>query len=580
MKTIDKIMLLSASVCGTVLILAGCQKDNWSKAVGKTIDFGAKSAISSVTKTSYSGVVDDDSFERIDWTKGDMIRVASDKAKDRYTGDDYADYLIDVISANGSRSEASIKNIPEKAPNGVETGGGNGLVWAEGEHTFWGIYPSKEITVSGTSAKVSGLKISPEQGIVAGTSSDNTKIEFKPEMQEAYMLAKATVSQPTDGKKVELPFYPAFTALEFTLMSKYEKELEIRSFTLTSKQIGLTGTFEATIDAAGRSTFKFGETGNEIIVDFGTGDGESKTYPSITNTTALPFTVLALPQNLKGLTIDFSIVEKDESGSGVVTHRKLDLTKKNADGVYDWVEFAACHKSRIYGLAMPSGELLISYDVNPWKTASEIDYESNINTWLQPVESYRRYDFPEDLEDPTGYKWGYVQVSYGYLNPENGTISGDPTELDRPKYSRRIELHTKANQTTLQLHLDNPKFKFVRYYQNGTYIDDDGYEWPNMVFDHEVTDVITIEPGTEPGKEGEAWTWFYVVPVEQFSTSASKEERICRVFLTTTSASVAAIRIPFNSSSLPGGAEDSGEIWFYYVGPSSWDTEGTLVPVN
>ena len=60
MKTIDKIMLLSASVCGTVLILAGCQKDNWSKAVGKTIDFGAKSAISSVTKTSYSGVVDDD----------------------------------------------------------------------------------------------------------------------------------------------------------------------------------------------------------------------------------------------------------------------------------------------------------------------------------------------------------------------------------------------------------------------------------------------------------------------------------------------------------------------------------------
>lgn len=560
MKTSSKYLLIAASVCGAALILAGCQKNDVSAAVGTPISFSAKSGLNKgVTKTSYSGEGNKDekgnlTYERINWEKGDIIMIASDKATDRYnTNEHFAEYMIKDPVANGVRSEASISNTKRNS-SGEISEGGNGLVWGEGEHKFWGIYPSAAINLSSdnATATVSGLTISPAQKLT-NRASDETKTVLQPNMQQAYMLAALKASKPS-GKKIELEFYPAFTALEFTLQSKYENTLEIRSFTLTSKDTKLAGSFDVTsINDEGKSTFSISDNASTAItVDF-----KDNGYPTVTKTKALTFTVLALPQDLKNLTIDFTIIEKGASGD-VETHRKLDLSKKGTDGKYEFVTFKACRKSRIYGLAMPSGELLLSYDVNPWEVASEIEFESSIKTVLRNQEPYKKYNRPQD---EGLYEWGYIMVSSGYQNKENQDIDAPTSKDDRPKYSRRIELQTTVKGgTILELHLDNPKFKFIEYDDvNG--------------FNHDLNDVITIEPDAE----GKKTTFFYVVPKETFKVDASETEKICHVYLTTVSTSVAAIRLPFNSASLPGGSDDSSEIWFYYIAPALYDTTGEWV---
>lgn len=554
----------------SLLALAGCNKQGTDFATGDTVSFNVKLYPSNVlTKTAYSGetvTVDNKKVERIDWAAGDQFRLYAKNATQRYMlNQHYSDYEVLEWKDNGRYSEAStgtqIQPITEydKIKDSAGKNVQNGLVWSADNQPddFWAVYPipTSTMTVTESSATVEGLDIPKEQNVTINKSSETVTV-LDPDLSKGgYMVAMK--KNAAANTKFNLDFYPAFTALEFTLYSKYDLTLHVDAFKITSAATesvaatGLTGKFKAEVKEDGASVYTVNsDANNEISVDFTQAQAGGI---EITKTKSMTFTVLALPQDLKNLTIDFTIREGESTAQ---THRKLKMTKKNADtGVYEPITFDACKKHRIYGLAMPSGELLLSYEVNPWVVASDITYESNVSTELQAREYYWRFDLDGNYgnEGGKGSHWeeSYLAVSYGYSNSDGLTINTPPTENDHPRLSDPIQLNTNTSGVEMELHLDNPKFKFVEY-KNGK-------------FDHTLGSTLHIDAG-------EHTTYFYVVPVEEFSASVSETEKKCIVYLTTVSASTASIKWPFNSASLPGNSIDSSEIWVYYLAPSDYGT--------
>lgn len=546
----------------SLLALAGCNKQGTDFATGDTVSFNVKLYPSNVlTKTAYSGetvTVDNKKVERIDWAEGDQFRLYAKNATQRYMDQHYSDYEVLEWKDNGRYSEAStgtqIQPITEydKIQDSAGKNVQNGLVWSADNQPddFWAVYPipTSTMTVTESSATVEGLDIPKAQEVtINNEKSSETLTVLNPDLTKGgYMVAMK--KNAAANTKFNLDFYPAFTALEFTLYSKYDLTLHVDAFKITSAATesvaatGLTGKFKAEVKEDGASVYTVNsDANNEITVDFTQAQAGGI---EITKTKSMTFTVLALPQDLKNLTIDFTIREGESTAQ---THRKLKMTKKNADtGVYEPITFDACKKHRIYGLAMPSGELLLSYEVNPWDVASEITFESNVQTNLRAVTSYWRYDLDDDY---TSWADSYMAISYGYKNSDGLTITTPPTDTDYPSSSPRIELRTTTNNVEMELHLDNPKYKFVEY-KNGK-------------FDHTLGSTLHIDAG-------EQTTLFYVVPVEEFSASVSETEKKCIVYLTTVSASTASIKWPFNSASLPGNSDDSSEIWVYYQAPSDY----------
>lgn len=150
----------------------------------------------------------------------------------------------------------------------------------------------------------------------------------------------------------------------------------------------------------------------------------------------MTFTILALPQVLKNLTLEFNVT----TGSGTVT-RKLALNKNGSP-----IEFAACSKHRIYGLAMP-GEvwkfsLGLDFEVVEWIDGGthNIDYTTDA---LQ-VESFKFNPEPYDWADNTANvdrtNWiitfgsgqslsgGVVYVQYAIKAPLNAEWSVVPVD--------------------------------------------------------------------------------------------------------------------------------------------------------
>ena len=173
------------------------------------------------------------------------------------------------------------------------------------------------------------------------------------------------------------------------------------------------------------------------------------------------------------------------------------------------------------------------------------------------------YPKSQDL-DGSSSTWDdqYVLVSYGYIDADNIPLSSGntPTENHRPTYSSRFLLTSSTEGVNLQLHLDNPNFKFVRYYEDTDH---------NDKYDHSLDDVITIPEGND------VHTYFYVVPKTTLPSGSSLDARSCHVYVTTSGAGVPAVKLTY-ANGLPGGTADSSEIWFYYTSPDSYDTTGVI----
>lgn len=191
-------------------LVAACSKSPFSSFGRNEVLFTAESQLE--TKVAYSGVMDGN-YERIDWKKGDKIRIFSNKAltwkRDGSTGNPQATYIIneDSITPDGRKSRASL--------DVVGSGNEGGLQWDEGvdEHIFLALYPDQ--MPSDASSFVygpAGNRFPCSFNTVQPHSQSGTS-----DMSYAYLFARTKVNR-AQTRKVKLSFYPLFTAFEFQLV--------------------------------------------------------------------------------------------------------------------------------------------------------------------------------------------------------------------------------------------------------------------------------------------------------------------------------------------------------------------------
>ena len=320
---------------------SGCARMQWDRpARGSRIAFSAATTYDNRlprSKTAYSGdlyQVDGRTYERIDWQRGDRIRIYCNQAE----GVPTADYLVNDYTGDTDRySRAEIVSAD-----------GNGLRWGEeDEHRFIAMYPSPATTAfSEEEQALVRLDGTSMQGLIPAVQSLHTGADghLQPAMQYAWLYAATTVDSGHSSGSVNLCFKPMYTAFEFTMGCSTEDML-LERFEMRSSSCALTGTFTAEVtggsgdDAVARfdcPDFE-AEVNGSVSVDF-TQDGAPT---RIAAGESLTFTVLALPQDLRDLVIRL------KTGKGV---ESLALSR---DG--ESITFPACRKIRIMGLDVPAG---------------------------------------------------------------------------------------------------------------------------------------------------------------------------------------------------------------------------------
>lgn len=377
MRNISKMFLLGA---GIILSLAGCQKGTTpANLTGKAIRFSA-AAGSVNTRTSFSGDGTQDgtktdefgrkllTWERIDWTVGDAVMIASDNATVYQDPNNthYATYTVASVTANGDISEAE---LDEKA-------GSEELFFTGAEkYTFWGVYPAAVGVGTDLQAGKASYTINNAQPVSdpTATTSDPVTVDgvtkklttLSTDMTQAVMLAKA---ENQTAESVVLQFYPAFTAFEFTLNS-LTSELNLATLELTNAAgKSIAGEVVATIKTGkpgseNESTFVITESATALKYTFPEGT-------KITKTDYLTFTVFALPEDIEGLDLKFTMAD------GEVQKAKL---KKLVGTEPQDITFGKCKKHNLRGIAVKGGwnfkYLTLDIDVLKW-----VDIESEISS--------------------------------------------------------------------------------------------------------------------------------------------------------------------------------------------------------
>lgn len=348
-----KASVISLLLAGTLLSLAGCQKGDGVR-YGEAVRFKAASAIPA-TRTAYNGDPLYNGFERINWVEGESILIWSDNAADRNDVDNnvaspakHAVYQIQDVTESGVQSKATLSNAP----------GENGLVYVKGvdSYKFWGISP----VTSGTPvAGQASFEIKAAQQMAGTTvpAAVENVTTLPVDMSNAWLVA--AVEGAKEGSTVEIPFYPAFTAFEFTFEGdkEYEGNINVTKVELVS-DTKLAGNVVATLAPNGASTYACTPTADPVF----TLPGE--TY--VSQTQKVVFTMFAMPQKIVGLKLRIHAKIDGEETTFTGTMKK--------DG--NPIELDACKKYRIKGVAVPGNLWKIYYapdilDVDKWVEAGE-----------------------------------------------------------------------------------------------------------------------------------------------------------------------------------------------------------------
>lgn len=333
-----KTIVISLLLAGTLLSLAGCQKGD-SVSYGEAVRIKITSASTS-TRTAYSGVITNNK-ERIDWVDGEKLLIWSDIAVDRNDVDNkvanpsrYAVYQIDGNpTADGALSKASLKNAP----------GENGLVYVDGEdsYKFWGISPATSGTPEDGKASFE-IKAAQQMAGTTVPAAVNNVTTLPVDMSNAWLVAAVEGAQA--NKAVEIPFYPAFTAFEFTFEGdpEYEGNINVTKVELVS-DTKLAGSVVATLVPGGASTYACTPTADPAF-----------TFPAnmyVSQTQKIVFTMFALPQKIVGLKLRIyaKVDGEDVTFTGTMKHNGAPI------------EFDACKKYRIKGVAVPGNLWKIFY---------------------------------------------------------------------------------------------------------------------------------------------------------------------------------------------------------------------------
>lgn len=349
-----KTIAISLLLAGSLLALAGCQKGN-GVGFGSEVRFKAASSVPT-TRTVYSGVdtqvgegTSATTWERIDWVKDEELLIWSDKAVDRYSNDKHAVYQIKDVTPNGVQSKATLTNAP----------GENGLVYVNGveSYKFWGISPK----TSGTPvAGQASFAITAEQGPKGEATTTNHVKTFPADMSNAWLVA--AVEGAKEGATVEIPFYPAFTAFEFTFEGdkEFTGNITLQKLELLA-ETQLAGSVVATLAPEGASTYACTPNANPVY-----------TFPGstiVSQTEKVKFTMFALPKDIVGLKLKIYANVENEDVTFTAT-----LKEKVNDEVKP-IELDACKKYRIKGVAVPG---------NLWKIFYQPDI--TVDEWV-PVDN-------------------------------------------------------------------------------------------------------------------------------------------------------------------------------------------------
>lgn len=194
------ILVLSITVLSG---LTGCRQMKDEIPSKKDVSFSATTGYESGTRTSFSGEVvgETSTYERIDWSSGDNIRVYSAEAATAAAAHT-ADYTVTSVSASGRSSYAALSST---AP----------LQWADGANTFYAFYPAPSGTNGATMTNnVVGGSFPSDWGDVTETFS-GSGIYMTDMANHGYMYAVTSASLSEDDP-VPLVFHPLMTAFEFT----------------------------------------------------------------------------------------------------------------------------------------------------------------------------------------------------------------------------------------------------------------------------------------------------------------------------------------------------------------------------
>ena len=399
-----KSALLAMSI--GLILLSGCETFNHSKK-SREVTFGARIYSGLATKTAYSGVTVTEgeepnkvTYERINWVDGDKIRIYSPEVVRRFSelNNDveyhWADYsivgsTIDNTVNNGRSSQAKLQPLNKD----TDFSTGNGLFWSDDlvgqTASFYAVYPAPSVDdASGLVQTSDGWSPAGAKGTISCSLPGTQAFSQKGNMEYAFMTACAPNVAFEDN--VDLKFYPAYTAFEFHLAidaTASVNELYFGEFKLSSTVSSLFGNYDVICNTTNPDNpaytcpaFSDGTAGEDdsanncINVDL----NGYKLVKSGEGNTELVFTVFALPQELKNLSISFEV----GPSTGSYVTRTLDF-KKTENNVASWLSFKGCAKHVIKGLAMKGEMWMLQIDglVLPW------DYQVEKTTFTQNVQS-------------------------------------------------------------------------------------------------------------------------------------------------------------------------------------------------
>lgn len=201
------------------LSLLGCTDEDNSYAPahpGNAIQFSVERI---ATRTHYEDKYEENGtvYYPIDWDAGDQIFISSTDAVTSISGKQHAIYS--VAPADDASYHGSITAID---PSSDSEGEAYGLHWGMGEdfdkpYTFYGAYPAQRVkgysnSMDDMTSGTLTMQYYTNQ-VCKITSVKNGQYESKPDMMNAYMLAKKTLPSPT-ADHILLDFKPIMTTLD------------------------------------------------------------------------------------------------------------------------------------------------------------------------------------------------------------------------------------------------------------------------------------------------------------------------------------------------------------------------------
>lgn len=288
-------------------LLVACEQQEQPSSNGKAVRF--TTAVN--TKTSFQGYTQN-GVEAILWENGDAFTVWSDQASVSGSSQKWADYKV--------VAEAGVATAVNPVTEGVE------LLWGQGLHQFYAVYPSGKLHENIIKANI------PDYQIVKETENN----VFVPVLSEyGYMYASAQ-AKPDDGS-VNLAFSPLFNSFEFIVSPGNDTDVLVSGFRLEvqngSKQT-LAGDFQATLSPDSNPEVDIDYSNAKGSVNLQFGDHRSI---KVAKGTTLTFSVITYPVAMSHLTAVFTVDGKE-------------IALPLADKKGNYFNFPAGEKARIRAL--------------------------------------------------------------------------------------------------------------------------------------------------------------------------------------------------------------------------------------